>query len=195
MGLFDFLFGKKSKVQQVPTFSPEQQNLFNQLLSGQGGVRNEALFRQAEDALMNLLNPEPEASRAYTNQAVRDFEQSILPGIAEQFAGAGAGALGSSGFRNASIEAGRRLAENLAVDRLNRQQGAISQAFNASQIPFSQQLSLLAQRPFNSVQREGSLGLIPSFLTGVAGPASEVFTSSFLQPLFRRSSSRLFGGL
>ena len=55
----------------------------------------------------------------------RQFRQQTLPGIAEQFAGHGAGALNSSGYRNAVQQANTDLGERLAYLRAGlRGQGA-----------------------------------------------------------------------
>jgi hypothetical protein len=50
---------------------------------------------------------------------IRNFNENIIPGLSEQFAGMGAGGLSSSGFRNAAVGAGTDLSERLGAIRAN----------------------------------------------------------------------------
>lgn len=82
-------------------------------------------FGQAADYYRSLLSDNNSTLQAMVNPELRNFRQNILPQIGEQFAGMGAGALNSSGYRNATLQAGTDLAERIASMRANlRQQGA-----------------------------------------------------------------------
>lgn len=120
-----FLFGSKEKHKRVPTLLPEQQGLFDQLTAagldpGAGGA-----FGTAADYYRNLLSDDPADFDAMAAPEMRRFNEEIIPGLSEQFAGMGSGGLSSSGFRNAAVSAGTDLSERLGALRAQlRQQGA-----------------------------------------------------------------------
>lgn len=124
MGFQEFFTGKPEKMQQISRLEPGQMPLKNQLLQagmqGPGGA-----FGQAADYYGNLLSNDSEDFNAYAAPEMRRFNEQIIPGLAEQFAGMGSGALSSSGFRNAAVSAGSDLSERLGAIRAQlRQQGA-----------------------------------------------------------------------
>lgn len=123
--LRDFFLGSPSKYENVSTLLPEQQDLLSQLfaaLSGQGGG---GAFGDVSNYYRDLLSDNPQALQAMIAPEMRRFQQETIPGLAEQFAGLGSGALSSSGFRNAGVQAGTDLSERIAALRANlKQQGA-----------------------------------------------------------------------
>jgi hypothetical protein len=124
MGFNEFMFGTPEKNYQQSLLEPGQQPLKNQLFAasqkGQGGA-----FGQAGDYYGDLLSNDSEDFNAFAAPEMRRFNEQIVPGLAEQFAGMGSGALSSSGFRNAAVSAGTDLSERLGAIRANlRSQGA-----------------------------------------------------------------------
>lgn len=131
-GINDMLFGSSSRVKQVPTLNGPQnqflnEGIFGQLkqMMGQGGA-----YSGAQNYLQKLLQGGPEAFSQFEAPYRQQFEQQILPGIAERFAGANAmgGGLSSSGFGQALGGAGAQLQSQLAGLHGNLQQGASQQA-------------------------------------------------------------------
>lgn len=115
--------GTPAKHERVSTLLPEQQGLYNQLLNA--GMSGGGAFGNAANYYRNLLSDNSADYQAFAAPQMRQFREDIIPGIAEQFAGMGSGALSSSGFRNASVNAGTDLAERLGAIRANlRQAGA-----------------------------------------------------------------------
>lgn len=102
------------------TLNPEQQGLFNQQAQGLGAIQPQIM-----QYLQQLLSSSPEATEAFSAPYMRQFNEQIVPGLAERFAGAGA--LSSSGFQNALGQAGAGLAENLASMREQLRYGAAQQ--------------------------------------------------------------------
>mgnify|MGYP001612549799 CR=1 FL=1 len=123
--LGNFFFGTPEKHEQISTLLPEQQPLLNQLQNsamnrGAGGA-----FGTSADYYRDLMSNESPDYQAFAAPEMRNFNENIIPGLSEQFAGFGSGALNSSGFRNATANAGVDLAERLGAIRANlRQQGA-----------------------------------------------------------------------
>ncbi len=98
MAVTDFLFGAPNRIEQVNRgFNPGQLSTLQNLLSGG----------------QNLLNNPSQGFQPIRQAAQSDFNQNIIPGIAERFAGAGA--LNSSGFAGNLAQAGSGLAERLAA--------------------------------------------------------------------------------
>ena len=109
---------------------------------------------------------------------MRQFREEIIPGLAEQFAGMGSGGLSSSGFRNATVHAGRDLSERLGRIRAELRNQAAGNLSNLGQFGLGQ---------FNeNIYREKQPGLLGSLgnLTGQAagalgGPAVSALGGAF----------------
>lgn len=120
-----FWGGSPSTVNQVSNLTPEQENLQSQLVNagqepGAGGA-----FGTAADYYRDLLSDNPADLQAYTAQQLRQYNEDIVPGLSEQFAGMGSGGLSSSGFRNAQVQGATDLSERLGAMRAQlRQHGA-----------------------------------------------------------------------
>lgn len=106
----------------IPNLSPEQMNLFKQILGSSGsGIQN---------SIGQLSQLAAGGSEDYWKQleapALRQFDQ-LQGNIASRFSGEGMGARRGSGFHNATSGAATDLAERLQSQRLGLQQSAISQ--------------------------------------------------------------------
>lgn len=123
--LGQFFTGSPEKHQNVSTLRPEQEGLYNQLTQagqqrGAGGA-----FGQSADYYRDLMGNDSADFNAFADPQIRQYNQDIVPGISEQFAGMGSGGLSSSGFRNAQIQGATDLSERLGAIRAQlRQQGA-----------------------------------------------------------------------
>lgn len=121
----NFLTGTPEKHEQVSTLLPEQQPLFNQLQNATMNQGAGGAFGTAADYYRDLLSDDSKTSQMMMAPEMRRFNEDIIPGLSEQFAGMGAGGLSSSGFRNAAVGAGTDLSERLGAIRAQlRQQGA-----------------------------------------------------------------------
>ncbi len=125
MGLKDFFFGSKPKTKYQSNLSKEQQPLLQQLIAAIQGQGAGGAYGSAADYYRDLLSPDSQTAQAMFAPEMRNFNEEIIPGLAEQFAGMGSGGLSSSGFRNAGVAAGTDLQERLANIRAQlKQQGA-----------------------------------------------------------------------
>ncbi len=121
----DFLVGTPEKRENVSTLRPEQEPLYQQAVGAGLGPGAGGAFGDSADYYRDLLSNDPAALEAYTKPALRQYNEEIVPGLSEQFAGMGAGGLSSSGFRNAQIQGATDLSERIGQIRANlRQQGA-----------------------------------------------------------------------
>lgn len=124
-GFKNFLMGTPEQHERVSTLLPQQQKLFEQYQNAAQGRGAGGAFGQAGDYYRDLLSNENPDFNAFAAPEMRQFHEQTIPGLAEQFAGMGSGALSSSGFRNAAVNAGTDLSERLGAIRAQlRQQGA-----------------------------------------------------------------------
>ena len=121
----NFLTGTPGKMRQVSTLRPEQEGLYNQLQQAGQGAGAGGSFGTSADYYRNLLSDDSQDYNDFAAPAMRQYNQDIVPGISEQFAGMGSGGLSSSGFRNAQVQGATDLSERLGAIRAQlRQSGA-----------------------------------------------------------------------
>jgi hypothetical protein len=119
------LFGSSAKRENVSTLRPEQEDIYNQLIGAGKGRGAGGAFGDTADYYRNLLSDNSADYQAFSNPMIRQYNEDIVPGLSEQFAGMGAGGLSSSGFRNAQMQGATDLSERLGALRAQlRQQGA-----------------------------------------------------------------------
>jgi hypothetical protein len=120
-----FLTGTKGKYKQLSTLGKEQMPAYNQLNASIAGPGAGGAFGTAGDYYRDLLSNDSQTYQQQAAPQLRQFNEEIIPGLSEQFAGMGSGGLSSSGFRNAAVNAGTDLSERLGAIRAQlRQQGA-----------------------------------------------------------------------
>lgn len=171
MGFLDFLFGKGEKTQQFQKYTPQQQQLFNQLSSGAGQQ-----LPQAFQYLQNILSQDPEAMKAFEAPARRAFEEQTLPTIAERFSSMGAQK--SSAFGQQLGQEGAALEENLAAQRGGMQAQALNQLLGLLGTGLTPQ--------FENVLRPGTSGLLGGLGKAAGaglGMAGGLYGASQLGPL------------
>lgn len=177
-----FLFGSPEKHKRVSTLTPEQQDLLGQLMSALQGKGGGGAFGASADYFYDILNDNPELMEQFFAPENRRFQQEIIPGLAEQFAGMGSGGLSSSGFRNAAVNAGRDLQERLGAIRAGLKQQA------------AQGLSGLGQTGLGNYTQDvmtqaGSPGLFGSIGPGI-GQGIGQFGADFLSSQARNAFSQ-----
>lgn len=189
--VFEWLFGGKDKLKKLPTGTPEQQGLHNNVLSQamnmyqQGGG-----YDLANQYYNNLLGPnQSQAFDQFSAPYLQQFEEQILPQIAERFARGGA--LSSSGFGQALGGASAGLQSQLAQLFSQLQGQAAGQQYNQFNQLSQQGLNY---QPFDYNKQEGSAGFLPPILgsigTAMAGPIGGALgggIASGINSLFKRS--------
>lgn len=167
--LKDMWLGRSAKIQKLPTGTPEQgqlnQNIIQQLMEMMqpGGG-----FGQSQEYLSGLFGPN--AFENFAQPYNQQFEQQVLPGIAERFAGFGAnsGALSSSGFGQALAGGASDFQSKLAQLFSQLQMQASGQLGNR----FNQQSQLgLGYQPFAYNERPGMQSMGIQLMNALAGAA------------------------
>ncbi len=150
-----FFAGTPSSVSQLQRFTPQQQGIMQSLL--QGGQQG-------------LQNPY-KGFDPIANYARSQFNQQVVPGLAEQFTGLGSNKLSSGAFGAA----------------LGQGASQLEQALAAQQAQFGQQ-------NINQLLQMLQLGLTPQFENIPIGGQSGL-GAPLLQSLFQATPGALFGGL
>lgn len=184
--LMDFVFGSSDKMQKLDTGTKQQQqfggqdliSLLQRMMQQGGGLDLANQYDQS------LLGQGPEAFNQFSAPYLQQFQEQMLPQIAERFAGAGA--LSSSGFGQA-IGAGAsnlqaqlaQLFSNLQAGAAGRQQGQFQ---NLSQTGLNYQ-------PFAYEKQAGNQGLLGTvgagLLSATAGPLGGMAAQG-ISNLFKR---------
>lgn len=158
------------------TLNPQQASLLQQLLgssSGQSGnIQQNPLYQSGGNYLQKILSGDTSAFEA---PLMRQFNEQIVPGLAERFSGLGSGAQSSSAFQQALGSAGADLSERLGALRGNLQMQAAPQALSYAQQPVSniQNLLGLQTQAFSPKQmgfgKQLGLGLAGGIGEGLGG--------------------------
>lgn len=111
---FQSLFGSPSRMEQIQTLQPWQQQQLRGL--------SQTALPQAMGYFQNLLNPSAQAYQDFAGPALQQYQQEIVPGIAGRFAGGNA--LRSSAFNDAIGRSARDLGTQLNAQRAGMQFGA-----------------------------------------------------------------------
>jgi hypothetical protein len=167
----EWLFGGPDKLKKIETGTQEQRALQNNLLGkamgmqqGQGG------YDLANQYFNNLLGGnQQQAFDQFSQPYLQQFQEQILPQIAERFAGMGA--LSSSGFGQSLGGAASGLQGQLAQLFSQLQSQAAGQQYNQYN-QFGQQQNQQAQlglnyQPFAYNKQQGSAGLLAPLLGGI----------------------------
>jgi hypothetical protein len=160
----EWLFGSPDKLKKVATGTKEQQGLHNSILGqamgmqGQGGG-----YDLAQNYFNNFLGDnQQQAFDQFSQPYLQQFQEQMLPQIAERFAGMGA--LSSSGFGQSLGGAASGLQSQLAQLFSQLQSQAAGQQYNQYN-----QLSQtgLNYQPFAYQQKQGSGGMLAPLLGGI----------------------------
>lgn len=159
----NFLFGSDDKLKQLSNLNPQQQQILSQLLENiQGLGGSQGGFGQATNLLQQYLDPQSDVYKNFEAPYMQQYEQQTIPQLAERFAGAGGGALSSSGFGQALGAAGSNLQTNLAQMKSQLQRQSISDILGQYNTMSGQGLGA---QPFMYYNKPGSMGLLPTALT------------------------------
>ncbi len=177
-GTKDFFLGSKGQAKQTTALAPEQSQFLNQLLGQispeQFQLQGNPLYQSGQSYLNRLLSNDPEIMKSFEQPAIRQYNEQIVPGLAERFTGLGA--QNSSSFQNALAQSGKDLALDLQGLRSGLQFQALPQAFQYASAPSELGLQLgrlgLGTQAVQNYYQEGEQGLLQNLLGGLAGGAA-----------------------
>ena len=188
----EWLFGSPDKLKKIPTGTQQQQQLHNDILSRAMGMnQNQQGHDLANQYYNNLLGGnQQQAFGNFSAPYLQQFNEQMLPQIAERFAGMGA--LSSSGFGQALGGASSGLQAELAKLFSQLQEHAAGQQYNQYNQEQNNQNQLtqmgLNYQPFAYQHQQGSQGaagpLLSGLVSAMAGPAG-AGAASGIQQLFK----------
>jgi hypothetical protein len=154
---WDFLTGSDSKMKP---FNKDSLSKLMEIIQG-GGLNNNQTYNQGNDYLQGLLSNDPEAFKHFEAPYMQNFEQNIIPSIAERFAGmgTGGGAGSSSGLYSSLAQAGKNLQTDLAGLRGGLQMQALPQGLNYAQQPINNSFNASNALPNQYYEQPGQPGL------------------------------------
>jgi len=155
-------FGSGDKHSQRPRLSKKQRPLFDQLLESLKNPGAGGAFGTSADYYRDLLSNDSQTMEQLSAPEMRKFNEEIIPGLSEQFAGMGAGGLSSSGFRNAQVQGATDLAERLGSIRANLRQAGAQGLQNIGQVG-------LQNYSQNMVTQPGTEGFLSSVAPAIGG--------------------------
>lgn len=113
---------KPKKIKQLQNYTPEQQQQLDRLLQ-MAKEGNEDAFKY----IQSILSDEEGAFDAFEAPAIEQFQEQTVPSILERFNRGGGMSKGSSAVNYSLGQAGRGLSRDLASQRANLKQNAMTQ--------------------------------------------------------------------
>jgi hypothetical protein len=195
--------GKKGLMGSDPKFSKHsmmtghQVKTLRKLLSdvdeGDFDVTQNPLYKKSRSFLSDLLSPDSKAAKAFEAPYKRQFQEEVVPGIAERFSQMGG--QNSSGFQQTMGQAGERLSENLASMRSGLQMQALPQAFAMAQQPYANLMARLGlgmgSNKYTGISQAGQAGFLQNFGQGMASGVPYMMMGA--SGMFDKSSSPSYG--
>ncbi len=174
--------GQKAKMKQVPNYSPEQMSALKNYY--QNPLDSNPLYQQGSNFLQNLYGGQ--GDQAFEAPYMQNFQQNIVPQLANQFAGqgTGAGGLNSSEFQNSLAQAGKNLQVDLAGLRSQRQLQGLPLLMQQAQAPGQYALQGLNYQPFSYGQQQGQPSGFQNAFSGLAGGFAQGYGSNLANSLF-----------
>lgn len=150
-----------NEFQKLPTMTGGQSGLLEMIVQALQGGGGGGLMNMGFQGLSDILSDKPGAFEAFEAPYKRQFNEQIVPGLAERFSGIGSGAQSSSAFGQSLSSAGGALTENLAAMRSGLKQNALSQLFGMLQ-------PALGAQAFGYGHRTPPKGFLESVLPGLS---------------------------
>ena len=136
-----------SMLKKIPALNKDQRHLLEKagkkIDFGTFNLGKNPLYKQGSDYISNLMNPSSQAYESMARPEMQQFQEQIVPSVAERFGGVGA--LSSSGFNQAMAHEAGSLGNRLASLRTNMQMQALPQALGYAQAPMNPMMALLQQ--------------------------------------------------
>lgn len=158
-----WLTGSSPKIKKERRFSKEATQSLEDMQTGKTGIQDNPLYQAGSDWLMKILSGD---TSVFEQPLMTQFNEQIVPQIAERFAGLGAGS--SSGLNQTLAHAGSTLQENIAKLRADLMNNASQTGLQYAQQPITNQQNAFQTSPYQSYQTQGTQGLLAPAISGAA---------------------------
>ena len=163
----DFFMGTEGS---MDPYNKSSLNEILRMLKGKNGIEQNQTYQGGNNFLQNLFSNDPQQMQQFQAPYMENFQQNIVPDIANRFAGMGTGASGlsSSGFQQTLAQGGRGLQKDLAQMRGQQQMQGLNAGLQYAQQPISNRFNAA-----NSIQNQyyhtpGQQGFLQSVAPEVA---------------------------
>lgn len=170
-GVKEFFLGSPDIRNNVSTLRKEQEPGYQQLQNAAQGRGAGGAFGESSDYYRDLLSNDSQDYNNFAAPALRQYQEDIVPGLSEQFAGMGAGGLSSSGFRNAQVQGATDLSERLGALRAQLRQSGAQGLQNIGQLG-------LGNYSQNMVTQQGQEGVLPKLIGQLPAAAAAYATGN-----------------
>lgn len=180
-----------NKGERGSTYSKAGQKTIDDILKDLKGMKGTGQditrqpgYQTGQDWLMSMFN-DPEFFKSFEAPLMRQFNEEIVPGLANRFAAQGSGgALGSTAFRNQLAREGSNLSTNIAALRGGMQQQAIPQLLQYAQQPVSNYQNLLNSilRPTENTYQPPSSGPFGGLTSALSSGAIQAYVNQYANP-------------
>jgi hypothetical protein len=173
--------GTPEQIRRIRTGTPEASEFQQKLFNNNGLLDRNRGYRKGSNFLSELLSGGDQAFQNFEAPYMQNYEENILPDIANRFAGMGTGnsGLSSSGFQQTLAQSGRGLQRDLAQMRSGLQMQALPQALQYAQQPISNQMNAMQWSPYQVTQTPRQPGMYDS-MAQLAPSALQSILSSLL---------------
>jgi hypothetical protein len=189
--------GTPEQFRQIRTGTPQAEKFQKKLFRSGGGLPKDKLYREGKDFLKDLYSNKPGAFEDFEAPYMQNFQENIMPDIANRFAGMGTGnsGLSSSGFQQTLAQAGRGLQKDLAQMRGGLQMQGLGPALQYAQQPISNQMNAMNWSPYQTTQTPRQPGIYDSMAKLAPGVMQNIFNSPDFQNMFSSNNQMQQGGL
>jgi len=155
----------KKKSKRMSNFTPEQNQLLQQLIAEySGGQSSNQGIQQSNEFLQKLVSQDPETLKQFEQPHLRQFNEQTVPGLAARFSQDFGGTSGS-GFQRTLANASTDLQERLAAMRSQLGMQAANSLYSRYAGLSSQ---ILGARPFENVIYGNQGNWLSGAFTGAA---------------------------
>lgn len=149
---------------KIRTGTPEAERFQKKIFKQGGMLPYDKTYKKGKNFLTDLLSGSQGAFDRFEEPYMRNFNENIVPDIANRFAGMGTGnsGLSSSGFQQTLANAGKGLQGDLAALRSNLQMQALGPALAYAQQPISNQFQAMDWSPYQTTHQARQPGAYDS---------------------------------
>lgn len=188
LGLLGGIGGKSGGLKSSYTSGQRDLNkMMQQYAQGQNyDVTQSPLYGQGVEQMMSLFN-DPSFFQKFEAPALRQFNEEVVPGLANRFASMGSGgSMGSTGARNVMAREAQNLSTNLAAQRGQMQMNALPMMMQYAQQPVSNAMNMynMAMQPMYNMYQPPTAGPFGGVTSSILGGAGAKFGQNIFDKYF-----------
>jgi hypothetical protein len=180
--------GKSGYSEKIQNYTHDQKSMLKDMAKHSyvhlPNITKDPNYQAGTGYLQKIISQDPEMMKQFEAPVMRQFNEQIVPGLSEQFAGAGA--LNSSGFQQTMGQAAGSLSERLAQMRAQLGMEASQHLFGYSQLPGAQRQQeqaltmqqrgmVLGAQPYTYAMHGGEAGAGQGMMSGIGQSLPDLY--------------------